>query len=97
MSDPLREALEMIASIADPYPARLAREALAVAPEPTYEWRICGRRGRGGQWEGLARRSEPSPREVPELRECNQEVWLERRVVPAPGPWERVEVEDGEG
>lgn len=72
------------------------REALAAAPEPSYEWRICGRQGQGGQWEGLARRSEPEWREMQERRTRNQEVWLERRAAVV-GPWERVEVEDGEG
>lgn len=81
-----------------------AREALAAAPEPSYEWRACGRRGDGSKWRGYPQGSGQRGRDsamavaARSLGGSILATWIERRaVVGAPGPWERVEVEDGEG
>lgn len=111
MPDPLREALERIVAGLDVAPGaplaeregcqcdlcealRTAREALAAVPEgpePVYEWRAINRHGLSVGFcvnESHAR----------EWLQENPPGHIERRTPgTAPGPWERVEVEDGEG
>lgn len=104
-TDPLRAALERIAAPTggDPihreYPAvkrlqDIAREALAVAPEPEYEygWSYVDGYMWGYIWAASTRRAAEHPATALSAPLAERLVW--RRTLPiAAGEWERVDPE----